>query len=189
MEMPQSRAEVWRAGALAGVAAILAGMLVVSFAAAAASAAPARPARTLYYETAVPPATYAIAKVRLSAPKASTQLIQVGSASVFGIAVAGGHIYWTTEHGPRDSGAIMRASLNGGAVRRLVAGVNSADSLIAVHGHVYWTDRHAIRRMALDGSHLQRHFIDLPVEPANAVAGGLASDGSHLYFSRCDDNT
>ena len=83
----------------------------------------------------------------------------------------------------------MRASLKGKRVRRVVGGLTSADSAIAVDGYVYWDDQDAIGRVALDGSHLQRHLIDLSPEPGSAVANGLASDGTYLYFSRCDDNT
>jgi hypothetical protein len=189
MEMPQSRLAAWRACAVVGVAAIVAAALVLLSAGSAASSTSARPSRALYYETAVGPATYAIDALNLSPPKVSTQVVKVGGSSLFGIALGGPYIYWSTEHGPRDRGAIMRASLSGQHVRRVVGGLTSADSVIAVHGYIYWADRHAIGRMALDGSHLQRHLIDLPVEQANAVAAGIASDGTYLYFSRCDDDT
>ena len=43
--------------------------------------------------------------------------------------------------------------------------------------------------MALNGSRLQRKFIRLPVEAGGGVADGLASDGRHLYFSRCTDSS
>jgi hypothetical protein len=157
----------------------------------ASSSTFARPSRALYYETAVGPANYAIDKLNLSAPttSTSTQVVRVGGASVFGIALGGPYVYWTTEHGPRDRGAVMRASLNGEHVRRVVGGLTSADSVIVVDGYIYWDDQDAIGRVALDGSHLQRHLIDLPPDQGSAVADGLASDGTYLYFSRCDDNT
>ncbi len=83
----------------------------------------------------------------------------------------------------------MRASLDGRHVRRLVAGLAGPDSVIAVHGYVYWNDQNAIGRVALNGSHLRRRFIALPQEQGGGVADGLASDGTHLYFSRCEDHT
>lgn len=183
------RLVAWRAFVVLGVAAITAGAVVLLSAGSAASSTLARPSRALYYETAVGPATYAIDKLNLSAPMVSTQVVKVGSASLFGIAVAGPYVYWSTERGPRDRGAIMRASLTGEHVRRLVGGLTSVDSVIAVDGYVYWADRDAIGRAALDGSHLQRHLIDLTPEQGDAAADGLASDGAYLYFSRCDDNT
>jgi hypothetical protein len=42
--------------------------------------------------------------------------------------------------------------------------------------------------VALDGSHLRRRFIVMPAENGGGVADGLASDGAHLYFSRCQDD-
>jgi hypothetical protein len=188
-EMPQSRLAGWRACVAVGVAVIVGSAVVLLSAGSAASSTLARPSTALYYETAVAPATYAIDELNLSEPKVSTQVVKVGSASLFGIAVGGPHIYWSTERGPRDRGAIMRASLKGEHVRRLVGGLTSADSVIAVDGYVYWDDQDAIGRVAFDGSHLQRHLIDLIPEQDGAVADGLASDGTYLYFSRCDDNT
>ncbi len=174
---------------MAGVAAVAAGALMLLSAGSAVSSTLTRPSRALYYETALSPATYAIDVLNLSAPKVSTQVVKVGGASLFGIALGGPNIYWSTEHGPRARGAIMRASLTDGRVRRVVGGLTSADSVIAVHGYIYWDDRTAIGRVAFDGTHLQRHLIDLPPRQSFAVADGLASDGTYLYFSRCDGNT
>jgi hypothetical protein len=171
------------------VAAIVATAVVLLSAGSAASSTSAGPSRALYYETALGPDTYAIDELNPSVPKLSTQVAKVGTASLFGIAVGGPYVYWSTEHGPRDRGAIVRASLNGDHVRRVVGGLTSAGSVIVVHGYVYWDDQDAIGRVALDGSHLQRHLIDLTPEHDGAGADGLAADGTHLYFSRCDDNT
>jgi hypothetical protein len=187
--MPQSRLAARRARVVVAVAAIVASAVTPLSAEAAASSMLARPSGALYYETAVGPARYAIDELNLSEPRVNTQVVKVGGASLFGIALGGRHIYWSTERGPRDRGAIMRALLNGKHVRRVVGGLTSADSVIAVHGYVYWDDQDAIGRVALNGSHLQRHLIDLAPEPGGAVADGLASDGTYLYFSRCDDNT
>jgi hypothetical protein len=180
----------WRACAVVGAAAVVASAVVMLLSAgSAASSTFAQPSRALYYETTLSPDSYAIDKLNLSTPKVSTQVVKVGSASLFGIALGGPYIYWSTEHGPRDRGAIMRASLTGGQVRRVVGGLTSADSVIAVDGYVYWAGQDAIGRVALDGSQLQRHLIDLPPEQGVAVADGLASDGTYLYFSSCDGNT
>ncbi len=153
------------------------------------SSAVARSASALYYETRTSGGALAIDKLTLSAPRTSTQVVQLGNVNVFGITLGGSYIYWSTEAGPSDRGAIMRASLNGRHVRRLVAGLKSPESIIAVDGFLYWSDQNAIGRMALDGSHLRRHFIVLPQEKRGGVADGLASDGIHLYFSRCSDDT
>lgn len=172
---------------------IFAGALVaLSLALVSAQAAGARPARSLYYETATRNGTLAIERLGLTAPHARTEIVPVASVaqtfSLFGIAVAGPYVFWTYQAGPHDRGAIMRASLSGGGVRRLVGGLPSPASLIAVHGYLYWADQNAIGRVSLNGSHLRRRFIVLPVEKGGGVADGLASDGTHLYFSRCEDD-
>ena len=64
----------------------------------------------------------------------------------------------------------------------------SPNSLVAAGGYVYWSDQHAIGRVALDGSHLRRRFVVLPRQPGGGVADGLASDGKHLYFTRCTEH-
>ena len=187
-QIAQSRLAVWRARVVVGVTAVVVSAVVLLSAGPADSSTATQPPRALYYETALSPDTYAIDKLNLSAPRVSTQVVKVGTASLFGIAVGGPYVYWSTEHGLRDRGAIMRASLKGGHVRRVVGGLTSADSVIVVDGYLYWDDQDAIGRVALDGSHLQRHLIDLPPKQGLAVADGLASDGTYLYFSSCDGN-
>jgi virginiamycin B lyase len=189
MRITGSRLAVRRAPSGVAVAAALAGVLLLMLAGLWAPSAFARSSTALYYETESGAGVLAIDKLSLSAPRTSTRVVKVGNVGVFGIALGGPYIYWSTEAGTGDRGAIMRASLNGQDVRRLVAGLTSPESVIAVHGHVYWNDQNAIERVTLKGSHRQRHFIDLPQENGGGVADGLASDGTHLYFSRCQDNT
>jgi hypothetical protein len=154
-----------------------------------ARAASVRASPSLYYETQTGPASFAIDELHLSAHRSSTQVVALRNPNVFGIAVGGRSIYWSTQSGPRDRGAIMRASLDGGPARRLVGGLTDPGSVVAVGGYVYWNDRHGIGRVALNGSHLRRTLIRLPGEAGGGVADGLASDGRHLYFSRCADDT
>jgi len=151
--------------------------------------ASARSSSALYYETETSARTLAIDKLTLAAPRTSTEVVAVGNVNVFGIALGRAYVYWSFEAGPDDRGAIMRASLDGRHVRRLVGGLAAPESVIAVHGFVYWIDQNAIGRVALDGSRPQRHLIVLPLEQGGGVADGLASDGTHLYFSRCLDHT
>jgi hypothetical protein len=151
--------------------------------------AQARASSALYYETETRTGQLGIDKLDLSGPESSTQVVEVGNVSLFGIAVAGPYIYWSFESGVHDHGAIMRATLNGQDVRQLVGGLDSPESLIATHGYLYWNAQNAIGRVALDGSHLRRRFIVLPQELGGGVADGLASDGRHLFFSRCPEHT
>jgi beta-lactamase class A len=155
----------------------------------AAAATPVGRAGALYYETATSTGTLAIDRLSLSGPAARRQVAVVGNVTVYGIAVAGPWIYWSTASGPRARGAIMRAPLNGGSARTLVGGLTDAGSVVAAGRWVYFTDERSIARVALTGSHLRRDFIALPQERGGGVADGLATDGVHLYFSRCQDDT
>ncbi len=171
------------------VAALLAGSALLLLAGLRAPPALARSSSALYYETETSVGMLEIDKLSLSVPRTSARVVDVGDVSVFGIALGGPYVFWSYESGPHDQGAIMRATLDGQNVRRLVGGLPSPASLIAIHGYVYWADQNAIGRVALDGSHLQRRVIALPQEQGGGVADGLASDGTHLYFSRCPDHT
>jgi hypothetical protein len=166
----------------------LAGFLALAFAGPGVPAALARSSGALYYETQTKTGQLAIDRLNLSAARSITQVVQLGAVNVFGIALAGPYIYWSTEAGRTDRGAIMRATLDGQNVRRMVGGLPAPASLMAGGGFVYWSDENAIGRMALDGSHMRRRFVVLPQEQGG-VADGLASDGTYLYFSRCTDDT
>lgn len=169
--------------------AAVAGVVALLFAGSWVAAALARPSSALYYETETRTGQLSIDRLNLSGPRSISQVVRLGDVNVFAIALAGPYVYWSTEQGPRDQGAIMRAALDGQNVRRLVGGLPAPASLIAVEGFVYWSDENAIGRMALDGSHVRRRFIVLPREQGGGVADGLASDGTHLYFTRCIDDT
>jgi hypothetical protein len=168
---------------------LLAVLVALLFAGPFASPALGRSASALYFETETRAGQLAIDRLNLSGPRNINQVVELGEVNVFGIAVAGQYVYWSTQAGPNDRGAIMQARLDGGNVRRLVGGLSDPASLIAVHGFIYWVDENAIGRMALDGSHVLRRLIVLPRELGGGVADGLASDGTHLYFSRCIDDT
>jgi hypothetical protein len=177
-------------GSRAAAAPILAGLIATLFAGPWVPAAHARPASGLYYETETTSGQLAIDRLNLSGARSITQVVQLGhDVNVFAIALAGPYVYWSTEAGPSDRGTIMRATLDGQNVRPLVAGLPAPASVIAVRGFVYWSDQNAIGRMALDGSHVRRRFIVLPQQQGGGVADGLASDGTHLYFTRCSDDT
>jgi hypothetical protein len=172
-----------------GAALVLAGFFALLSAALGVPAAVARSSRALYYETETRTGQLAIDRLDLSGARSVTPVVDVGEVNMFAIAVAAPYVYWSTEAGPRDRGAIMRATLDGQNVRQLVGGLPAPASLIAVGGFVYWSDHNAIGRMALDGSHVRRRFIVLPQEPEGGVDDGLASDGSYLYLTRCTDDT
>jgi hypothetical protein len=182
---PTARHVRWVAVAVLSTAWVLA----LLFAGPGAQAASVRSPAALYYETQTGPTSFAIDALALSGDRSSTQVVPLRNANVYGIALGRRSIYWSTQSGPHDRGAIMRVSLHGGRARRLVGGLTEPSSVVAVGRYVYWVDRHAIGRVALDGSHVRRALIRLPAETGGGVADGLTSDGRHLYFSRCSDNT
>jgi hypothetical protein len=124
---------------------LLAGAVTICLVLVWAPDATARSARALYYETETRTGTLAIERLDLTAPHTRTQIVQVGTAgrdlSVFGIAVASRYVFWTYQAGPKDRGAIMRASLTGGQVRQVVGNLPAPASLLVLHGFVYWADQ------------------------------------------------
>lgn len=168
---------------------ILAGFLTLLFAGPQTASALTRSSSALYYESETTTGQLSIDRLNLSGARTITQVVKLGDVNVFGIALAGSYVYWSTEAGASDRGAIMRATLDGQNVWRLVSGLPAPASLIAVRGFIYWSARNAIGRMALDGSHVLRRFIVFHQEQGGGVADGLASDGTYLYFSRCTDDT
>jgi hypothetical protein len=155
---------------------------------AAGAAARPRPSTALYYETHTTTGLLAIDRVNLAGRRMSTQVIALPDVGVFGIAVSRGSVDWVTETAPADRGSVMRATVGGAGIRSLVSGLPAPNSIVAAGGFVYWSDRNAIGRVALDGSLLRRRFLVLPQEPGGGVADGLATDGTHLYFSRCTED-
>jgi hypothetical protein len=156
----------------------------------APAAARPQPSRALYYETHTATGLLAIDRLSLVSPHQGThtQVIVLPNVGLFGMVVTSGHIFWVTEAGPRDRGSIMEATVAGGDVHPVVTGLPAPNSIVAARGFIYWSDQRAIGRVALDGRHVQRRFLVLPQEPGGGVADGLATDGTHLFFSRCTED-
>jgi hypothetical protein len=116
------------------------------------------------------------------------RMAHVGGASVEGITTAGGRLFWIAidNHG---NGSIGYVGLTGSSrARTLVNGLDFPVGLVSANGYLYWADQNAVGRVHPNGTSLTRRFIVLPQEAGGGVADGLATDGQHLYFSRCQDN-
>ena len=120
------------------------------------------------------------------------------------MAVDGAHLYWTNDFG---NGTIGRANLDGtGANQSFIAAPDRGGSGVAVDGaHVYWVSKFgdprtpplsgfgligtpgtgAIGRANLDGTGVEVNFISGISFPA----GGVAVDGSHLYWTSYHPDT
>jgi hypothetical protein len=113
------------------------------------------------------------------------RVVRVGTVSVSGIAKVRSRLFWLTLSGDND--AIRWVRLGGTKVHKLVGNLPFPTGLVTVNGWLYWVGPKAIGRVRPDGTHLARRFIPLPQENGGGVADGLATDGHHLFFSRCQD--
>ena|ERR1700733_2390447 len=112
------------------------------------------------------------------------RVANASSDSVTGMAIADGRLFWVDEDSSNE--AIRYTTLNNpGQVHTLITGLNFPAGLVAAGGWLYYVDQNAIGRVRFNGTGLTRRFIRLPQENGGGVAQGLATDGSHLYFSRC----
>jgi hypothetical protein len=115
------------------------------------------------------------------------RVVRVGDVSITGIAIADNRLFWVTLTGAND--AISYVGLKGVPhARMLVGDLNLPVGLVAAGGWLYWADQNAIGRVRPDGTKLSRQFIKLPQETGGGVANGLATDGHHLFFSRCQNS-
>jgi hypothetical protein len=115
------------------------------------------------------------------------RVVKIGNVSITGMAITDSRLFWVTLTGNHDSISFIR--LQGAPhVRKLVRNLSFPVGLVTAGGWLYWADQHAIGRVRPSGTQLSRRFIRLPQERGGGVADGLATDGHHLFFSRCQDN-
>jgi hypothetical protein len=126
-----------------------------------------------------------IVRVPVSGGKAK-RVVHVGNVSVTGIAITDTRLFWVTLTGAND--AISYVGLKGAPhARVLVGGLPFPVGLVAADGWLFWADQNAIGRVRPNGKQLNRRFIKLAQETGGGVANGLATDGHHLFFSRCQN--
>lgn len=95
-----------------------------------------------------------------------------------GIAVGGGHIYWTSVCGDpcKDkTGTVNEANLDGSDPKTIVTGQDSPSGIAVASGHVYWGDVNQIREANLDGSDVHNFY-------GSFAPGGVAADSTHVYW-------
>ena len=177
----------------AGVTALTAAatMLAAPAAAGAAVLRPSAAVRAVIHAKKTPGDLYYVAggyivRVPVSGG-AAKRVVHVGDVSVTGIAIADNRLYWVTLTGAND--AISWVGLKGAPHAHLLVGrLDFPVGLVAADGWLYWADENAIGRVRPNGTKLSRQFIKLPQETGGGVANGLATDGHHLFFSRCLDS-
>lgn len=98
-----------------------------------------------------------------------------GIGQPYGLAVAGGHIYWAN-----FGGSVGRANLDGSDVEAAwITGGQEPISVAVDAGHVYWANRGAstIGRANLAGGEVEQDWITDASYPL-----GLAVDSEHVYW-------
>ena len=117
---------------------------------------------------------------------AAKRVVHVGDVSVTGIAITDNRLFWVTLTGAND--AISYVGLKGAPHAHVLVGrLSFPVGLVAADGWLYWADQNAIGRVRPNGKQLSRRFIKLAQESGGGVANGLATDGHHLFFSRCQE--
>ncbi len=115
------------------------------------------------------------------------RVVKVGDVSVTGIAISGDRLFWVDQAG--FGGSLRYVTLQGSPVAHtLVSNLSVPMGLVASGGWLFWADQNAIGRVRPNGTQLTRHFVVPPQEFGGGVAEGLATDGQHLFFSRCQDD-
>ena len=106
-----------------------------------------------------------------------------GLVNPCGVAVDGGHIYWTSS----ESRTIGRANLDGSNPERtFISGILSPCGVAVDGAHIYWGSfqGNSIGRSNLNGEGIEETFIEGGNGPC-----GIAVDGGHLYWSNWDGST
>jgi hypothetical protein len=106
-----------------------------------------------------------------------------GLVNPCGVAVAGGHIYWTSF----GNMTIGRANLDGSDPdRTFISGVLSPCGVAVDGGHIYWGSflGDSIGRADLNGNSVEETFVEGGEGPC-----GVATDGGHIYWSNWGGST
>jgi hypothetical protein len=109
-------------------------------------------------------------------------LLVFGQDNIWGIAVAGGSVYWVDD-GPleRDGGfthgAIMQVPADGGLFARLAWPVDNPYGIAADSTHVYWTQIGAVMSAPLDGG------PPTMIAPGQQEPGGVVVDSTNVYWT------
>ena len=129
--------------------------------------------RHVYWTNSTYPGT--IGRADLDGQNVNQSFI-TGTASPFGMAVDGSHVYWANFYG-----GIGRADLDGQNVNQSFITGYANPAGVAIDGsHIYWANVNSstIGRADLDGQNVNQNFITGLYFP-----NGVAVDGSHVYWA------
>jgi hypothetical protein len=133
--------------------------------------------------------TPGIGRAHLDGSQVNPSFITGAGLPSGGIAVDGGHVYWTnwaewTGFGPTApppmQSTIARANLDGTGVEPSFIASGYSGAVAVSASHVYWTGSpNSIGRANLDGSDVDPSFI----ADAGTNPGGVAVDAGHVYWT------
>jgi hypothetical protein len=124
-----------------------------------------------------------IGRSRIDGRKAQPRFLDTRSSAVWGVAVSGRHIFWTSNDPAFDPPPrVGRARLDGsGVAARFIASPTGPGDMDRHRGYIYWTNSNtnAISRARLDGSGLQRRFI----RTGDGVVSAVDVAGGFIYWT------
>jgi hypothetical protein len=98
----------------------------------------------------------------------------------------GRRIYWLNRDQRTFDVTLRRVSSAGRHPRILVRRMGLPAILAASRRHVYWDQGGAIGRVAVDGTRIQRHWLEgIRRQASGEILDGLATDRRFLYLSQC----
>jgi hypothetical protein len=97
-----------------------------------------------------------------------------------GFAIDQQHLYWL-DQGPQPAGAdsVVRANLDGAGATPWIGGLEAPCALAVGSEYIYWIAWRSIGRATLDGTEVERRFIELPFWGEGC---SLAVGTDHLYW-------
>lgn len=105
-----------------------------------------------------------------------------------GFAITADYVFWASggcQPEAEPCNGLFRADRDGSHSVQLVGELWFPENPVIVGDHVYWIDDTGIGRARIDGSEVERSFVEPLAEDLEEPATALASDGTYLYFARC----
>jgi len=150
-------------------------------------------AQNVYWTNSSDP-QFTIGRANLDGSQVNERFLRFAAGSdLAGLAVGGGHIYWSNFAGRflRNPGSIGRANLDGSDVdEKFITGVNFPIGLAIDGPYIYWANSGAgrsagsIARARLDGTDVDQDFITGTDDPQD-----VAVDGQRIYWTNRAANT
>jgi hypothetical protein len=124
-----------------------------------------------------------IGRSRIDGRKAQPRFLDTRSSAVWGVALTGRHIYWTSNDPAFDPPPrVGRSRIDGSGVdRQFIRSATGPGDMARYRGHIYWvnSNTNSISRARLDGSGLKRRFV----RTGEGVVSSVAVAGGFIYWT------